>query len=109
MEDSFGLVSWQSIAATILIYYVALALQRLYLHPLSQFPGPKLAAVTRLYEGYYDLYQNGQYTFKIAELHKRYGKKDMLWDPAALLIIWLTRTHHPHQPLRAPRERCGIL
>ncbi|KAI1101930.1 cytochrome P450 [Jackrogersella minutella] len=53
--------------------YVTLALYRLYLHPLARIPGPKLAAVTRLYEGYYDLYQSGQYTFKIAELHKQYG------------------------------------
>jgi hypothetical protein len=78
MEDSFSLVSWQSIAAIILLYFMTLALYRLYLHPLSRFPGPKLAAVTRSYEGYYDLYQNGQYTFKIAELHKQYGKKAML-------------------------------
>ncbi|KAI1768599.1 cytochrome P450 [Hypoxylon sp. FL1150] len=46
---------------------------RLYTHPLAQFPSPKLAAVTRWYEDYYDLYQSGQYTFKIAELHKQYG------------------------------------
>ncbi|KAI1146436.1 cytochrome P450 [Nemania diffusa] len=38
----------------------------------ARFPCPKLAAITRLYEGYYDLYQSGQYSFKIAELHKQY-------------------------------------
>ncbi|OTA99611.1 hypothetical protein M426DRAFT_76271 [Hypoxylon sp. CI-4A] len=65
--------SWQSIVAAIVLYYVTLALYRLYLHPLAGFPGAKLAAVTRLYEGYYDLYQSGQYTFKIADLHKQYG------------------------------------
>ncbi|KAH8763249.1 cytochrome P450 [Diaporthe sp. PMI_573] len=73
MEALFNLLSWQNIVATIVLYYVTLALYRLYLHPLARFPGPKLAAVTRLYEGYYDLYQSGQYTFKIAELHKQYG------------------------------------
>ncbi|KAI1850422.1 hypothetical protein JX266_004280 [Neoarthrinium moseri] len=73
MEAPSGLPLGESIVATIVLYYVTLALYRLYLHPLAQFPGPKLAAVTRLYEGYYDLYQSGQYTFKIAELHKYYG------------------------------------
>ncbi|KAI1205170.1 cytochrome P450 [Annulohypoxylon truncatum] len=73
MEALSSLLSWQSIAATVVLYYATLALYRLYLHPLARFPGPKLAAVTRLYEGYYDLYQSGQYTFKIAELHKQYG------------------------------------
>lgn len=78
MEALASFLSWQSIIATILLYYVTLALYRLYLHPLAGFPGPKLAAVTRLYEGYYDLYQSGQYTFKIAELHKQYGEEALV-------------------------------
>ncbi|KAL2286227.1 hypothetical protein FJTKL_07032 [Diaporthe vaccinii] len=46
---------------------------RLFLHPLARYPGLKLAAVKRWYEGYYDVIQNGQYTFKIKELHQIYG------------------------------------
>lgn len=76
MEALTSLLSWQSITSTVVLYYVTVALYRLFLHPLARFPGPKLAAVTQLYEGYYDLYQSGQYTFKIAELHKQYGKKE---------------------------------
>ncbi|TVY84018.1 Cyrochrome P450 monooxygenase [Lachnellula suecica] len=49
------------------------AYSRLYLSPLSHIPGPKLAALTRLYEAYYDLWLGGQYTFKIIALHKQYG------------------------------------
>jgi len=58
---------------TFVISIPTLALYRLFFHPLSHFPGPKLAAITRLYEAYYDVIQNGQYTFKIAALHAQYG------------------------------------
>ena len=61
------------LAIAYIIYLVTLFAYRLLFHPLSQFPGPKLAAITRLYEAYYDVVKNGQYTFKIAELHKKYG------------------------------------
>lgn len=37
------------------LYRIALVFYRLYLDPLSKFPGPKLAAATSLYEMYYDV------------------------------------------------------
>ncbi|KAI4230547.1 MAG: hypothetical protein LQ349_006205 [Xanthoria aureola] len=51
-----------------------LTVYRLIFHPLAKFPGPKLAAATRLYEAYYDVLQGGKYIFQIGELHKQYGK-----------------------------------
>lgn len=74
MEAISNLLSWSRLGLTIVVYFVTLACYRLFLHPLSRFPGPRLAAVSRWYEAYYDVVQNGQYTFKIAELHKQYGK-----------------------------------
>ena len=68
------LLSWPLVIAAVVVYFIGLAVYRLILHPLSRFPGPKLAALTRYYEAYFDLIRNGQYTFKIAELHKRYGR-----------------------------------
>jgi hypothetical protein len=89
MEALTSLLSRQSIVAAIVLYYATLVLYRLYLHPLARFPGPKLAAVTRWYEGYYDLYQKGQYTFKIAQLHKQYGVDDLIpWHPTNLLTCF---------------------
>ncbi|KAK4465019.1 putative cytochrome P450 E-class, group I [Cladorrhinum samala] len=73
MDVFSSLLSWQSITLTVVLYLLTLAFYRLYLHPLAKFPGPKLAAVTRYYEAYYDIIKNGQYTFRIAEMHKRYG------------------------------------
>ncbi|KAF3763269.1 cytochrome P450 [Cryphonectria parasitica EP155] len=67
------LLSWQNVVTAIFVYLASLTIYRLFLHPLARFPGPKLAAITRWYEGYYDVVQNGQYTFKIKELHKQYG------------------------------------
>lgn len=74
MEFLFQLLSWKQIFGSIAAYIISTAVYRLFFHPLARFPGPKLAALTRFYEGYYDVIQNGQYTFKIAELHRQYGK-----------------------------------
>lgn len=73
MDLVFDFFSWQKVAGTIIAYCGTLAIYRLFLHPLARFPGPKLAAVSRWYEGYYDVIQGGQYTRKIADLHKQYG------------------------------------
>lgn len=61
------------LAACIAAYLLALALYRLFLHPLAKFPGPRLAAVTSWYEGYYEIVKNGQYTRHISRLHDHYG------------------------------------
>ena len=63
-----------NLAICIALYLVYVVVYRLFFHPLSRFPGPRLAAISRWYEAYYDVIQDGQYTFKIAELHKEYGK-----------------------------------
>ena len=66
-----------SLGAAVLVYLLTLATYRLLFHPLSKFPGPNLAAITRYYEAYYDIVKDGQYTFKIAELHKKYGEMNV--------------------------------
>ncbi|QDS67654.1 hypothetical protein FKW77_004780 [Venturia effusa] len=55
------------------LYIVALSIHRLYWSPISQFPGPKAAALTFWYEFYFDVYLQGKYAWKIQELHQRYG------------------------------------
>jgi hypothetical protein len=61
-------------AGVALIAYTAYgAIWRLYFSPIAKFPGPKVAALTMLYEIYYEIVKGGQYTFKIGELHKEYG------------------------------------
>ncbi|KAK2030379.1 oxoglutarate/iron-dependent oxygenase [Colletotrichum zoysiae] len=55
------------------LYLFGLAIYRLYLHPLARFPGPKIAALTVLYEFYFDGIQRGRYTFEIQRMHEKYG------------------------------------
>ncbi|KAF9019732.1 cytochrome P450 [Hymenopellis radicata] len=53
------------------IFY--LVLYRLYFHPLRSFPGPRLAAITDFYQGYYASWKNGMYVKRVEELHHIYG------------------------------------
>ncbi|KAH9906974.1 cytochrome P450 [Xylariomycetidae sp. FL2044] len=66
-------LSWQGAISLLAVYLLTLIFYRLYLDPLSSFPGPKLVAIARYYEAYFDVVKGGQYTFKIADLHKEYG------------------------------------
>ncbi len=43
-------------------------------HPLHHVPGPKLAAMTVLYEFWYDMILGGGYTKRIKEMHETYGE-----------------------------------
>ncbi|KAL9105922.1 MAG: hypothetical protein Q9227_008982 [Pyrenula ochraceoflavens] len=66
------------VAAALCIGYVtAVAAYRLYFHPLARFPGPRLAALTTWYEGYYDIWLKGRYIWKIRELHEQHQRGDL--------------------------------
>ncbi|KAI1078396.1 cytochrome P450 [Whalleya microplaca] len=43
------------------------------LHPLYRFPGPKIAAMSYLYEAYYDWWLLGRYGNEIRHMHEKYG------------------------------------
>ncbi|KAI0011562.1 cytochrome P450 [Xylariaceae sp. FL0662B] len=64
---------FSSICIIYLVYLIALGVYRLYFAPSARFPGPKLAALTFWYEFYYDAWLEGQYTWKIRDLHRKYG------------------------------------
>ena len=53
------------------IAVLAFILQRVYFHPLSKIPGPKLAALTSLYYTFHEF--RGDRHFFIDKLHRKYG------------------------------------
>lgn len=61
--------------AALLLYGLSRSIYRLYLHPLSNVPGPKLAALTPWFETYYQLVKGdgGQFYLAVHEWHKKYG------------------------------------
>ena len=65
-----------NVLVVISVWLLYRLLQTLYnvspLHPLSGFPGPKLAAATKLYEAYHVLIKN-DWLENLIELHETYG------------------------------------
>jgi len=61
--------------ASAVTYVVTTIVYRLCFHPLRHIPGPKLAAITFLYEAYYDLVSppGGQFIYHLDHLHDIYG------------------------------------
>lgn len=67
-------------AALLLVSYkITVYVQRLYFHPLSAFPGPKICAASRIYEFYWDSVQKGRLWKRLPELHKQYGSSSSLF------------------------------
>jgi hypothetical protein len=58
-----------------LVMYIAVkSVYRLYFHPLSKIPGPKLAAITSGYEFYFNVVKGGMFIWEMERLHEIYGQ-----------------------------------
>ncbi|KAI1319321.1 cytochrome P450 [Xylariaceae sp. FL0255] len=64
---------WYSAIGSFVAYEIALSIYRLYLSPLAAIPGPKLAALSYLYESYHEIVLGGQYFKRVAQMHRQYG------------------------------------
>ncbi|PWY71783.1 cytochrome P450 [Aspergillus sclerotioniger CBS 115572] len=62
-----------------------LVIYRLFFHPLHNFPGPKVAAISGLYEFYFDVVKDGSYLWQIEKMHLKYGPIVRI-NPSALHI-----------------------
>ncbi|KAI1160687.1 cytochrome P450 [Nemania serpens] len=56
-------------------YIIGVFIYRLYLHPLRHVPGPRLAALTRWTETYYECFKSpgGQFMWEYQKWHEQYG------------------------------------
>ncbi|RAQ57900.1 cytochrome P450 oxygenase [Aspergillus flavus] len=64
------------IISILLLFPIALILRtiyRLYIDPLHHIPGPKLAAISHLYEFYHDVVRGGLFIWEIEKMHQEYG------------------------------------
>lgn len=75
MQDVISSPTFLAFFATFasIIYLGVLAFYRLRLSPLAKIPGPKIAAITGFYEFYHDFFRRGQYVWRIADMHTKYG------------------------------------
>ncbi|KAJ4160076.1 uncharacterized protein LMH87_008006 [Akanthomyces muscarius] len=71
--SSMEFVGISLFAAILCLYATVVVTYRVTFHPLSQFPGPMLARASYGYEFWFDVVHKGQFTRKVAELHKVYG------------------------------------
>jgi hypothetical protein len=55
-------------------YHLAYIVYNLFVHPLRDFPGPRLSAATYIPEFYFDVLRSGRYTKQIVQMHKKYGR-----------------------------------
>ena len=68
------LIAIYVLAFFLLLVYVAYGIvHRLYFSPIAFIPGPRLAALSFWYEFCYDVIKGGKYTWRIGQMHERYG------------------------------------
>ncbi|KAH8424188.1 uncharacterized protein LDX57_001943 [Aspergillus melleus] len=72
--SSLSLLNYVEIAGIgAVLYTIGLVISRLWLSPISSFPGPLLARTTFWYEFYYDWVKAGQFYMQIEHMHRQYG------------------------------------
>ncbi|KAK2008690.1 cytochrome P450 monooxygenase-like protein, partial [Colletotrichum eremochloae] len=54
-----------------LVFFLARSIYRLYFHPLSKYPGPKIAAVSYIWRAY--AWTGGRWPYVVTDLHNKYG------------------------------------
>ncbi|GAO14689.1 uncharacterized protein UV8b_04626 [Ustilaginoidea virens] len=59
--------------AAFVLHRIYRCVYNLYFHPLSKFPGPRLAAATSLYEFWFDVIRDGLYIWEVEKMHDKYG------------------------------------
>jgi hypothetical protein len=64
---------WRVLLSTFILYWFFVIVKRIWFHPLSHIPGPKKAAATYLYHGWYQAWKDGSFYMQRPALHEKYG------------------------------------
>jgi len=65
---------WATVVGLLTLTWLSFTIAyRLFLGPLTVFPGPRLAALTGWYETYFDCWKRGRYWVEIEKMHQQYG------------------------------------
>ncbi len=83
----FSLPGCLTALAAILTFSVWRILYNLYFHPLSRFPGPKLAACSRLWLAYRELIRGESLGDLRVELHRQYGARKTIQAVTSIDIL----------------------
>lgn len=109
--DSSQAAAWLGIAIVGLLFFHHI-IYPLYISPLSNVPGPKLAAITKLYLN--SKYYNETAITWIKSLHDKYGpivrvgpNEIVINDPKQLSIIYGARSTFPKPPTAVLFENYG--
>lgn len=94
------------IVALAFLWFGSKAIYRLYWHPLSHIPGPKRAAISHLYEFYYDVIRGGTYLFEVEKMHQKYGTASFVLERTTRLrsIFLNFRPDCTNQPPGGPYQ-----
>lgn len=65
-------IAGSAVILLILIIFTR-TIYRLFFHPLANFPGTKLAAATKLYETYHQVYKSDWLEY-LKDVHAQYGR-----------------------------------
>ncbi|KAF8538331.1 cytochrome P450 [Trichophaea hybrida] len=89
-----------------LIFCALVVIRRIWFHPLSHVPGPKLAAATHLYHAYYQVWRGGEFYQHRPALHAKYGPairispRDVeIWEPELYHTIYKQKTSYRKDPV----------
>ncbi|KAL4792785.1 cytochrome P450 [Aspergillus venezuelensis] len=96
----------QTSAIAGLIWMITESIRRLYFHPISHIPGPRLVALSWWYKFHYDFILGGKYVFKIQELHEQYGPIIRV-TPDEIYVNDVGLLDQIYTPAMVPRDKCA--
>jgi hypothetical protein len=62
-----------AVLAAVITYAAYMVMYNMFFHPLADFPGPPMGAITIYWKAYVECIANRSFCHELIELHARYG------------------------------------